>query len=101
MRLVNRRSSFIDYRPHRRPGVRVWKDRCRIIVRVGSDWAEVGPQLELPLEVPRSIDDFRPTEDVSNVVRVAAFRYELEEPESDLIEVLQKEKLFEQALQVA
>jgi hypothetical protein len=65
---------------------------------VGSEWAEVGPQLELPLEVPSSVEDFQATEDVSNALRVAAFRYELEQPGSDLFEVLTKEKSLDNAL---
>jgi hypothetical protein len=101
MKLINRSNNTIDYRSRRHLGLRVWKDRCQIIAPVGSEWAGVGPQLELPLEVPTSIEDFQATQDVSNTVRVTAFRYELEQPGSDLFEVLKKEKTFENALHAA
>jgi hypothetical protein len=102
MRVVNRTNATIDYRLLRRnEGLRVWKDRCQIIAPLGTDWTAVGPQLELPLEVPTSVEDFRNPEDSRNVVRVAAFFYELQQPGSDLFAVLMKEKTFETALQAA
>ena len=102
MRIVNRGTATIDYRLHRRHmGVRVWKDRCQIIARFGVEWTTVGPQLELPLGVPSSMVDLRPSEDASNTVRSAAFRYELEQPGSDLFAVLMKETTFEKAMLAA
>lgn len=102
MRIVNRTNATIDYRlPRRNEGLRVWKDRCQIIAPLGSDWTAVGPQLELPLEVPSSVADFRNGADTRNVVRVAAFFYELQQPGSDLFAVLMKEKTFENALRAA
>ena len=81
--------------------MRVWKDRCQLIAKLGKEWAEVGPQLELPLEIPSSVEDFQTSDETASVVRVAAFRYELEQPGTDLFEVLSKEKKFEKALQAA
>jgi hypothetical protein len=101
MKVVNLSAATIDYRSRRNLGLRVWKDRCRIIAPLESKWIEVGPQLELPLEVPSSVEDFQPSEDVSNALRGAAFRYELEQPGSDLMAVLNKEKTFETALVAA
>jgi hypothetical protein len=101
MKVVNRSTATIDYRSRRHLGLRVWKDRCQIIAPVGTDWTGVGPQLELPLDVPHSVEDFQATEDVSNVLRTTAFRYELEQPGSDLFAVLMKEKTFESALHAA
>jgi len=103
MRIVNRTNATIDYRLHRRnEGLRVWNDRCQVIVPLGSEWTAVGPQLELPLEVPSSVEDFRTAgEDTRNVIRVAAFFYELQQPGSDLFAVLMKEKTFESALVAA
>ena len=103
MKVVNLITATIDYRSRRNLGLRVWKDRCQIIAPMDSEWIEVGPQLELPLEVPSSVEDFHATagEDVSNAFRVAAFCYELEQPYSDLVAVLTKEKTFENALVAA
>ena len=102
MRIVNRADATIDYRLLRRhEGLRVWKDRCQIIAPLGSEWTAVGPQLELPLEVPSSVEDFRNAEDARNTIRVAAFFYELQQPGSDLFAVLMKEKTFESALHAA
>ena len=103
MRIVNRTNATIDYRLHRRnEGLRVWKDHCQVIAPLGSEWTAVGPQLELPLEVPSSVEDFRTAgEDTRNVIRVAAFFYELQQPGSDLFAVLMKEKTFESALHAA
>ena len=101
MKLVNHRSSFIDYRSRRHFGLRVWRDRCQIIASVGSEWTGVGPQLELPLEVPSSVEDLPAWKGDKSALRVVAFRYELIEPGSDLLEVLKKDKPFEEALLVA
>jgi hypothetical protein len=102
MRIVNRTNATVDYRLRRRnEGLRVWKDRCQIISPLGSDWTEVGPQLELPLEVPSFVEDFRNGADTRNVIRVAAFFYEFQQPGSDLFAVLMKEKPFESAFQAA
>src|SRR5215472_4621862 len=101
MKVVNRSTATIDYRSRRHLGLRVWKDRCQVIVPLGSEWTGVGPQLELPLDVPNSVAGFRAREDVSNALRVTAFRYELEQPGSDLVPVLTKEKTFENALHAA
>jgi len=102
MKVVDRRSTVIDYRPpDHRLGLRVWKDRCQIIAPFGSEWTGVGPQLQLPLEVPRSVEEFLTDEGDSNAVSATAFRYELVEPGSDLFEVLKKEKPFEKAIEVA
>ena len=49
------------------------------------------------LGVPSSVQDLLGTD----VLRVAAFRYELEKPGSDLFEVLMKEKSFEDPLHAA
>ena len=101
MRIVNRTNASIDYRLRRRnEGLRVWKDRCQIIAPFGSEWTAVGPQLELPLEVPTSVDDLR-ADDTHKAIRVAAFFYELQQPGSDLFAVLTKEKTFESALRAA
>ena len=98
MRIVNRTNATIDYRSRRRnEGLRVWKDRCQMISPVRDEWTAVGPQLELPLGVPSSVQDLLGTD----AVRVAAFRYELEQPSSDLFAVLMKEKTFEDALHAA
>src|SRR5579864_1390112 len=101
MKVVNKSTATIDYRSRRNLGLRVWKDRCQIIAPLHSEWIEVGPQLELPLEVPSSVEDFQATKDVSNALRGAAFRYELKQPGSDLVAVLNKEKSFENALVAA
>ena len=101
MKVVNSSTATIDYRSRRNLGLRVWKDRCQIIAPLDSEWVEVGPQLELPLEVPSSVEDFQATEDVPSALRGAAFRYELEQPGSDLVAVLNKEKTFENALAAA
>jgi hypothetical protein len=102
MRIVNRSNATIDYRIHRRnEGLRVWKDRCQVIAPLRGEWTAVGPQFELPLEVPSSVEDFRTAEDTRNAVRVAAFFYELQQPGSDLLAVLMREKTFEGALQAA
>ena len=106
MKVVNLSTATIDYRSRRNLSLRVWKDRCQIIAPIDSEWMEVGPQLELPLEVPTSAEDFQAAdfqaaEDVSNALRGAAFRYELEQPGSDLVAVLNKEKTFEKALVAA
>jgi hypothetical protein len=45
------------------------------------------------------VEDFQISSDTASVVQVAAFHYELEQPGTDLIEVLSKEKKFEKALQ--
>ena len=106
MKVVNLSTATIDYRSRRNLSLRVWKDRCQIIAPINSEWVEVGPQLELPLEVPNSAEDFQAAdfltaEDVSNALRGAAFRYELEQPGSDLMAVLNKVKAFENALAAA
>ena|SRR5215471_2412093 len=101
MKLVNHRSSFIDYRSRRHFGVRVWRDRCQIIASVGSEWTVVDPKLELPLEVPSSVEDSPAWNGEKSALRVVAFRYELVEPSSDILEVLRRDKPFEQALVVA
>ena len=102
MRIINRSAAAIDYRSHRRPlGLRVWKDRCQVIGALGGEWAGLGPQLELPLEVPCSVEDLEPSNDLKEVARATAFRYELEQPGTDLFEVLSKEKTFEKAIQAA
>ncbi len=101
MKVVNLITATIDYRSRRNLGLRLRKDRCQLIAPVDSEWMEVGPQLELPLDVPSSVEDFQATEDVSDAFRGAAFRYELEQPGSDLVAVLNKEKIFENALAAA
>ena len=98
MKVVNLTTATIDYRSRRNLGLRVWKDRCQIIAPVDSAWIEVGPQLELPLDVPSYVEDFQVTEGVSNALRGAAFHYDLEQPGSDLVAVLNKEETFENAL---
>ena len=101
MKVVNLSTATIDYRSRRNLSLGVWKDRCQIIILIDSGWVEVGPQLKLPLEVPNSVEDFQATEDVPNALRGAAFRYELEQPGSDLFVVLTMEKTFENALHAA
>jgi hypothetical protein len=102
MRVVNLNSAFIDYRLRRRSlGLRVRRKSCQIIVALGSEWAGVGPEVELPLEVPTSLQDFPVFGDVSNALRVMAFRYELLRPGTDLIAVLSRIKPFENALREA
>jgi hypothetical protein len=53
------------------------------------------------LEVPSFVEDFRNGADTRNVIRVAAFFYEFQQPGSDLFAVLMKEKPFESAFQAA
>lgn len=102
MRIINRSTATIDYRLRRRHvGLRVWKNRCQIIAPVGREWTTIGPQLDLPLEMPSSVQDLGDVDDAHNTVRVAAFYYELEEPGSDLFDVLLQQKTFEKALQAA
>jgi hypothetical protein len=101
MKIVSSKTATIDYRTHRNFGLRVWKDCCQIIAPLGSEWMAVGPRLQLPLEVPRHAEDFLRNKDVSNPLSATAFRYELEQPGSDLVAVLEKDKTFEKALQAA
>jgi hypothetical protein len=101
VKVINRTTCTIDYRSRRHFGLRVWKDRCQIIAPVGREWAGVGPQLALPLEVPYSTEHFHAKEDAPNAIRVTVIRYDLEQPGSDLRAVLTKEKTFEQALAAA
>jgi hypothetical protein len=48
-----------------------------------------------------SVKDLPTSDEVHTALRVVAFRYELVEPGSDLLEVLKRDKPFEEALLVA
>lgn len=80
-------------------GIRVWEHSCRLIAknpRVKNGWTVIGAPRELPIVVPKTVDALK--EAGSGPLVVTAFQYIAEYPDSDLAQVLNRRKTFEDAL---
>jgi hypothetical protein len=82
---------FIDYYLNLL-GVRVWKDACQLISRSGPGWSPLGGQRPLPVRIP--LTPAETTEDWVDELRMTAYQYQIENPDSDLAEVLSQTRDF-------
>lgn len=85
---------YIDYRLNIL-GLRVWKDACQLISKNGRDWGTLGPAHSLPITIPVSPNET--TEDWVDELRMTAYQFQFEYPDSDLVDVLTKKKDFSEA----
>jgi hypothetical protein len=96
VRVVNSSDRWIGHRLNIL-GIRVWQDACQLVARNDKDWITLGPQRDLPLQVPCDAEELRAA--ASDALLLTAYQYMTEHPESDLAELLAKRKDFETALQ--
>ncbi len=92
-RSADEAARHIDYCLHLL-GIRVWKEACQLIAKVDKGWVTIGPQRDLPVELPAEAlaaaagDGFILT----------VWQYEQEHPGTDIREVLTGKKTFAAAL---
>lgn len=94
MRVPDRNSGCVGYRLNI-IGVGVWKDYCQLLAkdRFGV-WQPFGPTRPLPVVVPAD-----PAGIMSDPLLLTAYHYNKEHPGSDLIALLARHKVFDEALQ--
>lgn len=95
VRIKNLAEGYIDYRLNIM-GVRVWHDGCQLIAKKGEDWQTIGPRRALPVSIPA------PSQAMQSVIdelRMTAFQFQMEHPDSDLATVLSQSKSFHSALE--
>ncbi len=95
MRIVNAASQSIDYCLNLL-GIRVWENRCQLIAKDGAAWMPLGPERDLPIQVPGNVKDLGGA--AEDALIMTAFQHQAEHPAADLVEVLAKEKHFSAAL---
>jgi len=95
-RVANITARFIDYRLNQL-GVRVWPDACQLVSKSAGEWQVMGPVIPLPVSVPRNLEELMGA--WADPIRVTAYQYLKECPETDIAEVLLRQKPFETALQ--
>jgi CheY-like chemotaxis protein len=88
-------AQYIDYRL---PvlGIRLRKNSCQIISRIGNDWVPVGRVYDLPITLPPK--DSMPAADSRESVLLIAWRYERAHPDTDLRKLLTGEQPVATAL---
>jgi hypothetical protein len=96
VRHVDKAALFVDYRLNIL-GIRVWKYSCKLIVRSGNEWGTMGPGSDLPVHVPKDARELK--EAAAEPLRLTAYQYCADGPDSDLAEVLSETKDFEEALE--
>ena len=95
MRVVNSNGRWIGHRLNIL-GIRVWQDSCQLVARNGKEWITLGPQRDLPVQVPSNAEEVKGAG--SDPLRLTAYQYVTEHPGSDLAELLGKRMDFETAL---
>lgn len=95
MRAANPGGLFIDYRLNIL-GIRVCEDSCQLIARSGAEWTTMGPRWNLPVHVPRNIEELQAA--AAEPLRLTAYQYCAESPGSDLVGMLNKTGDFSAAL---
>jgi len=98
VRIVDSEACDIDYRLNLL-GVRVRDKDCQLIARGNGSWEPMGPKWELPVNIPADEATLRAAS--TDTLRLTAWQYDQEHPNSDLRPVLSLEKDFKQALAVA
>ncbi len=97
MKVVNSETQSIDYRLNIM-GIRIWQDKCQLIARHQGRWAPLGPRHELPVFVPRTREQLQFFSD--DPLRLTAYQYTLEHPDSDIPLALGKSVDFGSILRV-
>ena len=98
VRIVDSEACHIDYRLNLL-GVRVRDKDCQLIARGNGSWEPMGPKWELPVHIPADEATLRAAS--TDTLRLTAWQYDQEHPNSDLRPVLSLEKDFKQALAIA
>ena len=94
MRVVNERE-HIDYRL-KLLGIRVTRAECQLIAKGNGDWETIGPKWALPIDFPSGPETVKTAS--TDTVRLTAWQYIREYPDSDLRMVLAQTKEFGGAL---
>lgn len=96
MRVVNGREGWIGFRLNIL-GIRVSEaGYCQLVGKNEGRWVTLGPWRNLPVQVPRTAEEL--SEAASDPLRLTAFQYTSEHPDTDLPELLAKTKTFDSAL---
>ncbi|MCU1274540.1 MAG: hypothetical protein JWO48_1971 [Bryobacterales bacterium] len=94
MRVVHERG-YIDYRL-KLLGIRVTEAECQLIAKVNVDWETMWPKWALPNDFHSGPESVKTAS--TDTVRLTAWQYVREYPESDLRTVLAQTKGFDGAL---
>lgn len=94
-RFANIAVCYIDYRLNQL-GVRAWPEACQLISKIGGRWVTMGPMVSLPLFVPETLEELMDA--WADPIRVTAYQYAKECPQSDIADILLKKKPFRKAL---
>jgi hypothetical protein len=92
MRVPNPAQHCIGYRLNI-IGVRVYRECCQLVARVGDEWMHIGLPRALPISLP---DDMRSVG--LDPMLLTIYQYEAEFPGSDLLDVLALRKTLDEAL---
>jgi hypothetical protein len=82
-KVIDMETRATDYRLNQL-GVRVSKDVCQLISRVGEKWLPLGPVWQLPIRVPEEQGELA----YAHSLGITAYQYCRACPESDLLDVL-------------
>lgn len=91
VRIASPSERFIDYRLNIL-GIRVWGDSCQLIAKSAAEWSTIGPRWDLPMHVPKNAEELKAA--AAEPLRLTAYQYCEETPESGLAEVLDQTRDF-------
>jgi len=94
-RVVDTESNSIDYRLNQL-GIRLWQHYCQLISKHKGAWVTIGPIVELPVNTPKETDELLSA--WSDPIKMTAFQFMQEHPESDLSDLLLRKKAFQDVL---
>lgn len=95
MKVANTETQSIDYRLNIL-GIRVFADTCQLIAKSSDEWTSLGPDAPLPVQVPLNADELKAA--AADTLRLTAYQFHLENPGSDIVDVLSKSKDFAAAM---
>jgi len=95
MRFPHTNGGAIDYRLNLL-GIRISRGECQLIAKGGGDWEAIGPKRPLPINIPANSQELHTA--ASDALRMTAWQYDQQFPDSRLRAVLLQEITFEAAI---
>lgn len=95
MKVANAEMSSIEYRLNIL-GIRVTERDGQLIAKSSDEWSPIGQRLQLPLPVPRTSEDLKEAAD--SPLKLTAYQFNAENPDTDIIEVLEQTKDLKTAI---
>ena len=95
-KIKNHDGRTIEYHLHQL-GIRVSHDACQLISKKNAnDWVPIGPPQSLPIVVPCDHSELAAMQFVDALI-MTAYQYHIQQPGSDIVDVLSKKKSFAEA----